>query len=207
MHCPTEDLVAPSAVNIPSVRLSAERLALAADLLRGSGRLRLQVHGESMLPILWPRDVVEIAGCSLEDARPGEIVLPLREGRFFLHRFVARRPNGFLLQGDSMPAPDPQFPEEAMLGRLVGREDCAGQKYADQRYADQRRAAQGRTRRELAHSGPIFPLRPWSWALGRLLCCCGPARRLALKMHAFRQQRRNIRAENVSPDAAIRLGV
>ena len=48
-----------------------------------------QVHGESMLPALWPGDVVEIESCSLEDIRPGEIVLAQRDGRLFLHRFVA----------------------------------------------------------------------------------------------------------------------
>jgi hypothetical protein len=74
-----------------------------------------------MLPTLWPGDVVEIATCSLDDVRPGEIVLALRDGRFFLHRVVGRsQAGGFLLRGDSMPAPDPEFSNEALLGRLVG---------------------------------------------------------------------------------------
>jgi len=99
---------------------SAEGSALVADALRRSGHLRLQVHGESMLPALWPGDVVEIASCSLADVRPGEIVLARREGRLFLHRFVAPcTPDGFLLRGDSMPNPDPLFPSEALLGRLA----------------------------------------------------------------------------------------
>src|ERR1019366_10100376 len=95
-----------------------------ADVLRRSGHLRLQVYGESMLPALWPGDVVEIASCSREDVRPGEIVLALREGRLVLHRLVAPcTPNGFLLRGDSVPGPDPLFPSEALLGRLVRRAD------------------------------------------------------------------------------------
>src|SRR6202163_1814360 len=99
----------------PRSSWSAERSALVADALRRFGQsVRLRVHGESMLPALWPGDVVEIAGCSLEDVRPGEIVLARRDGRLFLHRLVGRfdgpsTPNGFLLRGDSMPAPDPQF--------------------------------------------------------------------------------------------------
>jgi len=147
---------------------TAERSALAVDSLRASGRLRLQVRGESMLPTLWPGDVVEIASCPLEDVRPGEIVLAFRGGRFFLHRLLARPVGGgFLLQGDSVPRPDPQFPSEALLGRLVG---CAGR------------------RKDPAQTCPILPLRPWSWAIGRLLCHCGPARRLALKIHNRRKQ-------------------
>ena len=95
---------------------------LATECLRISGRLRLCVRGESMLPTLWPGDVVEIASCSVDDARPGEIVLALRDGRFFLHRVVARsQAGGFLLRGDSMPNADPEFSNEALLGRLAGR--------------------------------------------------------------------------------------
>jgi hypothetical protein len=126
-----------------------------------------------MLPALWPGDVVEIASCSLEDVRHGEIVLARRDGRLFLHRFVALcTPNGFLLRGDSMPAPDPQFPSEALLGRLVRRVD------------------QGR-----AVSEPALRLgfdatwlgAKWSRAVGTLLCHCGVARRLALKLHSRRK--------------------
>ena len=151
---------------------SAERSALLADALRLSPRLgsgvRLRVHGESMLPTLWPGDVVEIASCSLQDLRPGEIVLARREGRLFPHRLVAPcTPNGFLLRGDSMPGPDPLFSSEALLGRLVGS------------------ANQGRV-------GSAPALRPgfgvkWSRALGMLFCHCSVARRLALKLHSRRK--------------------
>lgn len=37
-----------------------ERCALATESLLASGRLRMQVHGASMLPTLWPGDLVEI---------------------------------------------------------------------------------------------------------------------------------------------------
>jgi len=150
---------------------SAERSALVADVLRRSDHLhqvRLRVHGESMLPTLWPGDVVEIASCSLEDVRPGEIVLARREGRLFLHRLIAPcTPNGFLLRGDSVPGPDPLFPPEALLGRLV----CS--------------ATEGR-------AGSVPALRPgfgakWSRAVGMLFCHCSVARRLALKLHSRRQ--------------------
>ena len=157
----------------------AEGSALVADALRRSGRLRqsvrLRVHGESMLPALWPGDVVEIASCSLEDIRPGEIVLARREDRLFLHRLVGPfndpcTPNGFLLRGDSMPGPDPRFPSEALLGRLVQKVDES---------ADEG-GASAPVRR------PGFGVK-WSRVLGMLLCHCGVARRLALKLHSRRQ--------------------
>src|ERR1700689_5188864 len=90
---------------------SAESCALAADALNQGGLLRLRVHGESMLPTIWPGDVVEIASCSMEDVRSADIVLAARDGRLFLHRFIAREtPNGFRLRGDSMPGCDPEYP-------------------------------------------------------------------------------------------------
>jgi hypothetical protein len=192
-------------VNISLDTFTAERSGLAADVLRASGRLRLQVRGESMLPVLWPRDVVEIESCSIADVRPGDIVLALRGGRFFLHRFLAHcDPSGFLLQGDSTPAPDPEFPDEALLGRLAG---CEG-RCADQRFTGQRQPAHSGARRQFAGSRLVLPLRPWSWAVGRLLCYCGPARRLVLKLHALREQHRNNaqNAEGACQNAAVDLG-
>jgi len=146
----------------------AERSALVADALRLSGRLRLQVHGESMLPALWPGDVVEIASCSLEDVRPGEIMLTRRDGRLFLHRLVSTcKPDGFLLRGDSLPGADPQFPAKALLGRLVSK-------------VDERRGVSGFSVRWF---GVNWFGAKWSRALGMVLCHCGVARRLALKLH------------------------
>lgn len=145
---------------------NAERSALAADTLRRSGLLRLQVHGESMLPSLWPGDTVEIATCPLPDVQPGEIVLAFREDRLFLHRFLAHRgADGFLLRGDAMAAPDPMFGSTAFQGRLV----------------------------QIVRGGQTIPppirLRRWSRALGVLFCYWDTARSLALKLHHWRTSR------------------
>ncbi len=161
-----------NAANTVGSNWSAQRSALLAEVLRRGARLpqsvRLRVYGESMLPALWPGDVVEIASCSLEDVRPGDVVLALRDGRLFLHRFVARcAPDSFLLCGDSMYSSDPPYPSEALLGRLV-------------------RGSDGRQRISTA------PLRPGlgakcSRAVGTLLCHCDMARCLVLKIHSLRR--------------------
>ena len=120
----------------------------------------LRVHGESMLPALWPGDVVEIASCLIEDVHPGEIVLARREDRLFLHRLIAPcTPNGFRLRGDSMPGCDAQYPPEALLGKLVRRVD----------------------------EGRGFSSAALSRALGILFCHCGAVRRLALTLHSRRK--------------------
>ncbi len=136
----------------------AERSALLAEALRLQERQRLQVYGESMLPALWPGDIAEIEACGVSEVRRGDIVLAQRDGRLCLHRFLGHSPEGgFLLRGDSMPKPDPVFPPEALLARLV--------------FADPRR-------RIFSFLSPR-----WSRALGLLLCYCGLARRLALRWH------------------------
>jgi hypothetical protein len=140
---------------------SPQRDALAAEVLRRRGQVRLQVRGESMLPTLWPGDVAEIAACSLNDVSRSEIVLAYRDGRFFLHRFLgALQPESFTARGDSMPSPDPVFPAEALLGKLTAV-IRAGQ------------------------TVPVF-VRPWSRAAGMLFCHCSVARRAALRFHSSR---------------------
>ncbi len=143
-----------------SASLSPQREALAVEALRHTGRLRLQVRGESMLPALWPGDVAEITACSLGGVRKGEIVLAFREGRFFLHRFLAHRePNGFLTRGDSMPGPDPVFPADALLGKLM----------------------------HVLREGQTVsaPVRPWSRVVGMFFCYCSLARRAVLRFHSW----------------------
>jgi len=151
---------------------TAVRSALVAEVLRKNATspqiVRLCVYGESMLPALWPGDFVEIESSSPEDARPGEIVLAMRDGQLFLHRLLSPCTlEGFRLRGDSLPHPDPEFPREAFLGRLL------------------RRAQSG--------NGVDAPgLRPGpgaglSRAIGLLLCHCAPARRAVLKLHSLRR--------------------
>jgi hypothetical protein len=153
---------------------SAVRSALVADILRGSGNLRLQVRGESMLPAVWPGDVVQIACCKPEDVRPGEIVLALRDDRFFLHRLVDRcKASGFVLRGDSMPGSDPTFPLEAFLGRLVRTQNANG--------------LFGETLFGGTLFGGAWFAAKWSRVLGLLLCHCTLARRLALRLHQRRK--------------------
>jgi hypothetical protein len=206
-------------------RWSAEGSAMVADVLRRSGglpvRVRLQVQGESMLPSLWPGDVVEIASCPLDDVRPGEIVLALRDGRLFLHRFVARcTPNGFRLCGDSMPRPDPQFAADALLGRLVLGADalrCPAPKRASdfedvtvslERYPDMNRSfsAQCKGALRLGLGMKWFGAK-WSRAVGMLLCHCNVARRLALKLHSRRKASAPFRNPEQAADmSSVELG-
>ncbi len=163
---------------------NAERTALVADVLRrnvGSRQtVRLRVHGESMLPTLWPGDVVEIESCSLAGIRPGDIALAYAEGRLFLHRFVElRSPGGFVMRGDSMPASDPQFPAEALIGRLVRRVSI----HHSVSEQSSETAIEVTPQADLNSGLLVVAL---SRALGIVFCHFGALRRLALKLHRSR---------------------
>jgi len=75
----------------PRTNRDEERAGLFVDALRLGGRIRLEVHGESMLPALWPADTVEIECCSMQDVQVGDIVLAQRDARMFLHRSALAR--------------------------------------------------------------------------------------------------------------------
>jgi hypothetical protein len=166
-------LMPETTTSSPRASWNAARVSLVAETLCGIGReksdrpqnIRMRVYGESMLPTLWPGDIVEIAPCAPQELRAGEIVLATREGRFFLHRLLALgQRDGFLLRGDSMPGVDPLFPWEALLGRLVRLESRCGV------------------------SSSAFALHPgWSAKLSRVLgflfCHIGLAKRIALRIH------------------------
>jgi hypothetical protein len=168
---------------------SAVRSALVADVLRSNGGLqvRLLLRGESMLPTLWPGDVVAIESCSIDDARPGEIVLALRDDRFVLHRLIAPgTAKGFLLRGDSMPDLDPLFPPEALVGRLVRRNSFLG-----------------RTRFATNWCGMA-----WSRAWGMLFCHWSFARSVALRLHGRKSSEREFRNPELGADlSSSELGV
>jgi len=105
-----------------SVDAHAVKCELAADVLCSSGSLRLQVMGWSMLPSVWPGDMLTVERAGSNAVSEGDIVLFGRDRRLFAHRVVAKRgqPGDFQIvtQGDAMPAPDSPVSEEELLGKV-----------------------------------------------------------------------------------------
>jgi len=103
-------------------RRSALKGELAREMLRRFGTLRLQVTGHSMLPSVWPGDVLLIQGCQLGEVSPGDIVLFSRHGRLFAHRVVGRKAElenpRLVTQGDAMSTADPPIASEEFLGKV-----------------------------------------------------------------------------------------
>jgi hypothetical protein len=100
------------------------KLALAAEMLRCHGTVRLKAWGTSMLPSLWPGDLLTIQSAGYDEVVPGDIVLVLRNKRFFIHRLVERRRVqdclSWITRGDAMPHNDPPAAASELLGRVSG---------------------------------------------------------------------------------------
>jgi signal peptidase I len=99
------------------------RLDLAAEVLHRFGEVSFVAHGSSMIPSIYPGDLLTVRSESVADARPGEVVLFLLGGRFFVHRVVRKRPERnrvvFSTRGDAMTQEDPSVDGSQLLGRVT----------------------------------------------------------------------------------------
>jgi signal peptidase I len=140
------------------------KISMAAEFLRTRGFLRLKVAGQSMLPTIWPGDIVTI-----ESRRPGELTvgdigLFQHDARFFVHRIqrllILHGSLHFVTRGDSASHDDPPFVSESLLGKVV----------------------------QIEHGKKTFvPARHPSsriQCLGWIFCHCDRVRNLALSFHS-----------------------
>jgi len=91
---------------------------LAAEVLQSYRELRLRVVGSSMLPAIWPGDILSILPCGIAEAGPGDIVLFTRHGRLFAHRVVSQSGAYLVTRGDGVPDPDPPVRPGELIGRV-----------------------------------------------------------------------------------------
>jgi ribosomal protein L35AE/L33A len=95
-----------------------QKLELAGEVLRTSGAIRLLALGTSMLPAIWPGDILCIERKSAGKIVHGDIVLVARDGRFFVHRAIEKRDGQWITLGDSLPQKDPPVAEAQILGKV-----------------------------------------------------------------------------------------
>ena len=99
------------------------RLDLAAEVLHRFGEVRFIAHGSSMIPSIYPGDLLTVRSDSAADARRGEIVFFLLAGRPFIHRVMRKWPERnrvvFATRGDALPKEDPSIDASQLLGRVT----------------------------------------------------------------------------------------
>jgi signal peptidase I len=160
--------------------LEDSKLGLAAEMLCGHGSVRLEIKGTSMLPCLWPGDLLTIECVAHDEIASGDIVLVMRDNRFFAHRLIGRQQSQncilWITKGDAVPQNDPPVAASELLGRVAG-----------------------------IHRGnrsfvPTRQLSLFQSALAWMLCRLDHFRGLALRIHAVRLQAGPPRSRQVLRD-------
>jgi signal peptidase I len=148
-----------------------QKHSLAAEVLRKSGHLRLAAMGQSMLPTLWPGDLLTVRRVQFDEVAVGDVVLFAREDRFFIHRVLGKHDSAggstgpsLVTRGDSMRAADAPVSPEELLGRVVS--------------ASRNHAA------DLAVPGASW----FSQSVGFTLAHWDLLRRMVLRLHAWRSR-------------------
>ena len=122
-------------LQLEDLRAAAHR-ELLAEVARKFGEIRFKATGDSMLPSVWPGDLLTVRRQSFSEFQSGEIVLYEREdgenaltrsygpaspkGRGFVaHRIVGRNGRQLITRGDSLRRNDAPVNEDQVLGRVV----------------------------------------------------------------------------------------
>lgn len=92
---------------------------LVFDVARTSGEVCLKVTGTSMIPAIWPGDVVTVRSCDFAELQPGQIVLYHREAKLTVHRIKKVLHDHLITRGDSLLSFDPSVRSSEIAGRVV----------------------------------------------------------------------------------------
>ncbi len=106
------------------------KCALIVESVARFGHARFRATGTSMMPCIYPGDVIEVVRTEPERIRVGDVLACYRDGRLVVHRLtaVSRGDRGtlFTVRGDSLRRPDAPCPAENVFGVVtrVTRRGC-----------------------------------------------------------------------------------
>ena len=98
---------------------SATGSELVAEIAGSFGEVRLRVTGASMIPTVWPGDVIEVRQCCLTGLKPGQLVLYRRDETLIAHRIVRIDGDLLVTAGDALLDEDPPVREAEIIGQVV----------------------------------------------------------------------------------------
>jgi signal peptidase I len=107
-------------------RRESVKCQLVADAIRSYGGLRLRVTGSSMLPSVFPGDILSIRQSEIAEVCLGDIVLFERDGRLCAHRVLDKiQGTGeiyLVTQGQQLACADPAISARELLGKVTSIE-------------------------------------------------------------------------------------
>ena len=103
-------------MTIATQTLEGTKLDLAVEVIRSVGAIRLRALGTSMLPTIWPGDLLTVE--HLDQMVSGDIVLVSQDRRLLIHRLVEQRDSHWVTRGDSLPQNDAPVARSQVLGKV-----------------------------------------------------------------------------------------
>lgn len=91
---------------------------LVGEVARASGKVQLRVTGASMVPALWPGDLLTIYRCDLSALQLGSIVAFRQNQKLIVHRLMRCSGGQFATRGDALPCFDEPVSPSDIIGRV-----------------------------------------------------------------------------------------
>lgn len=95
---------------------------LVAGVAETFGEVRLRVTGASMVPAIWPGDILTVRRTDAAQLRVGQVVLYCRKEGLIAHRVTQIAADHVITKGDTLLRHDPPVIVNDVLGRVVGVE-------------------------------------------------------------------------------------
>ena len=163
--CSATKMRATTTAMHPDAKISRKQIEedLAVETLLRSGSLMFRATGSSMLPEIWPGDVLVVRSERIEDVAAGEIACFRCYGGLVAHRVIERHADSVLIaQGDTTLRPDPPVTDANLLG-VVQFVERGGRRFVPRRRPGlASRAIAGLARRSVAMNRVIQRFRPTS---------------------------------------------
>lgn len=99
--------------------LDRHKLELASELLRAGVTIRIKALGTSMLPTIWPGDILHVESKTWRELVVGDVVLVKKEKSVLIHRLISNDDAQWITRGDAVPQNDPPVAPTDVLGRVT----------------------------------------------------------------------------------------
>jgi signal peptidase len=91
---------------------------LIADVVRAQGTVHLKVAGSSMVPTLWPGDLVTVGRCEPSELQTGSLIVFRQDERLIVHRLMHWEGGCVVARGDASSRFDRPAPASDVIGRV-----------------------------------------------------------------------------------------
>src|SRR5579884_2713128 len=103
---------------LPTSESHHQKFQLIIAALESLKHVNMKALGSSMLPSIWPGDIVLIASAGSEQFEVGAIVVIRKSAGLLIHRLIARAA-WLTSRGDAMPQADPPVRPGDVLGKVT----------------------------------------------------------------------------------------